>query len=133
MKSFFFTIFLLISFLANAMNLFEKNLNNSEEFFKDWEYISDNVMGGVSEGKAEILDQDNNYFLRLTGNVSTKNNGGFIQVRSSKDILKDNFTGIKLKVKGKPSEYYVHIRTNFLLLPWQYYSENFLLMMNGNM
>ena len=68
MKSFFFTIFLLISFLANAMNLFEKNLNNSEEFFKDWEYISDNVMGGVSEGKAEILDQDNNYFLRLAGN-----------------------------------------------------------------
>jgi len=125
MKSFFFTIFLLISFLANAMNLFEKNLNNSEEFFKDWEYISDNVMGGVSEGKVEILDQDNNYFLRLTGNVSTKNNGGFIQVRSSKDIHKDNFTGIKLKVKGKPSEYYVHIRTNFLLLPWQYYSGEF--------
>ena len=133
MKSFFFTIFLLISFLANAMNLFEKNLNNSEEFFKDWEYISDNVMGGVSEGKAEILDQDNNYFLRLAGNVSTKNNGGFIQVRSSKDIHKDNFTGIKLKVKGKPSEYYVHIRTNFLLLPWQFTQENFLLMMNGNM
>ena len=109
MKFFFFTIFLLISFLANAMNLFEKNLNNSEEFFKDWEYVSDNVMGGVSEGKAEILDQDNNYFLRLAGNVSTKNNGGFIQVRSNKDILKDNFTGIKLKVKGKPSEYYVHV------------------------
>ena len=57
-------------------------------------------MGGISEGKAEILDQDNNYFLRLAGNVSTKNNGGFIQVRSNKDILKDNFTGIKLKVKG---------------------------------
>ena len=133
MKSFFFTIFLLISFLANAMNLFEKNLNNSEEFFKDWEYISDNVMGGVSEGKAEILDQDNNYFLRLTGNVSTKNNGGFIQVRSSKDILKDNFTGIKLKVKGKPSEYYVHIRTNFLYYHGNITQENFLLMMNGNM
>ena len=36
------------------MNLFEKNLNNSEEFFKDWEYISDNVMGGVSEEKQKF-------------------------------------------------------------------------------
>ena len=30
-------------------------------------------------------------FLRLEGNVSTKNNGGFIQVRSSKEIVSDNF------------------------------------------
>ena len=58
----------------------KKNLIIQKSFFKDWEYISDNVMGGVSEGKAEILDQDNNYFLRLSGNVSTKNNGGLIQI-----------------------------------------------------
>ena len=125
MNFFFFTIFLLISFATNSMNLFNKSLSNSEEFFKEWEYISDNVMGGVSSGKATILKDTDNFFLRLEGNVSTKNNGGFIQVRSSKEIVSDNFKGIKLKVSGKPSEYYIHIRTNFLLMPWQYYAGKF--------
>ena len=79
----------------------------------------------VSSGKATILKDTDNFFLRLEGNVSTKNNGGFIQVRSSKEIVSDNFKGIKLKVSGKPSEYYIHIRTNFLLMPWQYYAGKF--------
>ena len=96
MNFFFFTIFLLISFSTNSMNLFNKSLSNSEEFFTEWEYISDNVMGGVSSGKATILKDTDNFFLRLEGNVSTKNNGGFIQVRSSKEIVSDNFKGIKL-------------------------------------
>jgi len=42
-----------------------------------WRYIADGVMGGVSQGRAEIT-QDG---LRLSGVVSTDNNGGFIQVR----------------------------------------------------
>ena len=126
MNFFFFTIFLLFNFSANGMNLFDKNLSNSETFFTEWEYISDQVMGGVSEGEVEILKEDDTYFLRLSGNVSTKNNGGFIQVRSNKEIESDDFKGIRLKVKGNPSEYHIHIRTSFLLLPWQYYSTEFL-------
>ena len=82
-------------------------------------------MGGVSTGKAEILESNNSFFLRLRGNVSTENNGGFIQVRTFKEIVSDNFEGIKLKVRGNPSIYYIHIRTSFLLLPWQYYSGKF--------
>ena len=68
----------------------------------------------------------------MEGNVSTKNNGGFIQVRSSKEIVSDNFKGIKLKVSGKPSEYYIHIRTNFLLCHGNTMLENFLLIKSGN-
>ena len=63
--------------------------------------------------------------MRLSGNVSTKNNGGFIQVRSTKEISSDNFSGIKLKVRGNPSSYYIHVRTKSLILPWQYYSGEF--------
>ena len=126
MNFFFFTIFLLINFSINAMNLFEKKFNNSSEFFKNWQYISDQVMGGESVGKAEIFNDKNNPFLRLSGNVSTKNNGGFIQIRSNKEITFNEFKGIKLKVRGNPSVYYIHIRTKFLLLPWQYYSGEFL-------
>ncbi len=64
MKFFFFTIFLLISFSINSMNLFEKKIDNAAEFFKEWEYISDNVMGGVSTGKAEILESNNSFFFK---------------------------------------------------------------------
>ena len=103
-----------------------KILVTLKPFFTEWEYISDQVMGGVSEGEVEILKEDDTYFLRLSGNVSTKNNGGFIQVRSNKEIESDDFKGIRLKVKGNPSEYHIHIRTSFLLLPWQYYSTEFL-------
>lgn len=124
MNFFFFSIFLLINFSTNAMNLFDEKLDKPEEFFKDWEYISDQVMGGVSTGKAEVISSSKS-FLRLSGKVSTKNNGGFIQVRSNKKVLIENLEGIQLKVKGIPSLYYVHIRTNSLLFPWQYYSGKF--------
>ena len=113
MNFFFFSIFLLIGSLTNSMNLFDQDIKNSSVFFQKWEYISDKVMGGISDGKAEIINGED-LFLRLSGNVSTKNNGGFIQVRSSKEILSKNFSGIKLKVRGNPSSYYVHVRTNSL-------------------
>ena len=120
MKIFFFSIYLLISSLVNSMNLFDQDIRNPKLFFQKWEYVSDQVMGGVSDGKAEIIDSED-LFLRLSGNVSTENNGGFIQVRSSKEILSDDFLGIKLKVRGNPSSYYIHLRTNSLIFPWQYY------------
>ena len=124
MKIFFFSIYLLISSLVNSMNLFDQDIRNPKLFLQKWEYVSDQVMGGVSDGKAEIIDNED-LFLRLSGNVSTKNNGGFIQVRSSKEILSDDFLGIKLKVRGNPSSYYIHLRTNSLIFPWQYYSGEF--------
>lgn len=126
MNFFFFSIILSLCVQINAMNLLNDQLKDSEKFFKNWEYISDQVMGGVSTGKAEIKKEGDNFFLRLSGNVSTKNNGGFIQVRSDVDDLADNFKGLRLKVKGKASSYFIHIRTNFLFLPWQFYSGEFL-------
>ena len=97
----------------------------SENSSKKWEFVSDKVMGGISEGKLEILKDKKNNFLRLSGFVSTENNGGFIQIKSNFDIDEDNFNGIRIKARGLPSEYFVHIRTSFLLLPWQYYSGKF--------
>lgn len=124
MSFFFFSIFLFISTLTSSMNLFDPDIRNSKIFFQKWEYISDKVMGGISDGKAEIIN-GKDLFLRLSGNVSTKNNGGFIQVRSTKEIPSDNFSGIKLKVRGNPNSYYIHVRTNSLIFPWQYYSGEF--------
>ena len=47
---------------------------------KNWKYISDQVMGGVSEGTVSLEQDGDMVFARLTGDVSTKNNGGFIKI-----------------------------------------------------
>ena len=88
----------------------------------NWAYLADTVMGGVSKGKAEFSAGA----LRLTGQVSTKNNGGFIQVRtriSQSDPV--GKTGIKIRVKGNGENYYLHIRNGSTRLPWHYYTASF--------
>ena len=91
-----------------------------------WQFFTDQVMGGKSNGKLEFFSEENDHFARMTGDVSIKNNGGFIQFRA--DILKkldDNFKGIKLIVRGNNLNYFIHIRTTGSVLPWQYYDKEF--------
>ena len=120
---FFLILFFILVNKINAMDLLQKI--ESENSSKKWEFVSDKVMGGISEGKFEILKDKKNNFLRLSGIVSTENNGGFIQIRTNFDVNEENFNGIRIKARGLPSEYFIHIRTSFLLLPWQYYSGKF--------
>ena len=88
----------------------------------NWAYLADTVMGGVSRGRAEF----SNGALRLTGQVSTKNNGGFIQVRTRIDPTETlEKVGVKIKVKGNGEVYYIHIRNASARLPWHYYKANF--------
>ena len=98
---------------------------NKNIFNYDWEYISDRVMGGVSDGSFRFVKTENEQFYRLKGNVSTKNKGGFIQFRSSVDINSKNFKGLKFKARGTGDLYFLHIRTPFTFLPWQYYYHSF--------
>ena len=58
-------------------------MSNAENLVKtqSWAYIADKVMGGVSEGSAGYVEEEAS--IRLIGTVSTKNKGGFIQVRTS--------------------------------------------------
>ena len=91
-----------------------------------WTYVSDQVMGGVSEGRVEYVDQGDDSFARLTGLVSTENNGGFIQVRRT--VAKrsvDSALGVYVKARGNSQEYYIHLRTSGTVLPWQYYQAGF--------
>ena len=76
---FFLILFFILVNKINAMDLLQ-NIE-SENSLKKWEFVSDKVMGGISEGKFEILKDKKNNFLRLSGIVSTENNGGFIQIR----------------------------------------------------
>ena len=119
------TIFLLLLLLLLNRNGFSKeNMFDTfnEDSKKKWEFISDQVMGGVSFGKMEILEEKQSNFIRITGFVSLDNNGGFIQARRKLDKIDHKIlNGIKLKLRGNNSEYYIHLRTKFTLLPWQYY------------
>ena len=93
---------------------------------ESWEFISDQVMGGVSTGKMLFKNQDEDGYLHLTGNVSTKNQGGFIQARTSlKNLSIDDIEGIKIRAKGNVTKYYLHLRTTGTILPWHYYQAEF--------
>ncbi|MCF6444016.1 CIA30 family protein [Nereida sp. MMG025] len=87
-----------------------------------WSYVSDQVMGGVSEGQA-ALNADG--FIHLTGEVSTDNNGGFIQVRRDLDPLPQGSTAIVLRVKGDGQTYYMNLRTTQTRRPWHSYRTSF--------
>ena len=119
----------IISFIIcvkiNAMNLLDYRSDEKKIILNDWKFFSDQVMGGVSEGSTALIKYKEQFFLRLQGTVSTKNNGGFIQVRRDYDIKNDNYKGIRFKARGKKSEYYVHVRTKSLFLPWQFYAGKF--------
>ena len=109
----------------------EIRINFTKENSKYWQYISDQTMGGVSNGQATLEKEDGLYFARLIGQVSTKNNGGFIQLRSTlpfvkydKDLKKLN--GVKLKVRGNGEIYNIFIRTSETRSYRDYYSANFI-------
>ena len=111
----FFATILMFN-MSNAVNA--KNL----VYENNWAYLADTVMGGVSQGGAVFSAGA----LRLTGQVSTKNNGGFIQIRTRVDPTQAvGKSGIKIKVKGNGDIYYLHIRNASARLPWQYYTASF--------
>ena len=118
-KIFFYQLFYAALLTVSMSNqAIAKNL----VYENNWAYLADTVMGGVSRGGAEFAAGA----LRLTGQVSTKNNGGFIQVRTRVDPIepKDK-KGIKIKVKGNGDIYYLHIRNASARLPWHYYTASF--------
>ena len=105
-----------------AQDMFKDNFSNNEH----WRYIADDVMGGVSSGNVEYNIVEEDVIAVLKGNVSTENNGGFIQIRRDlKDINLENANSVKLVAKGNSQKYYIFLRTTGTKLPWQYYKAEF--------
>ena len=46
-----------------------------------WRFFADTVMGGVASGAMRFVTEDGRTHARMTGHVSTDNNGGFIQIQ----------------------------------------------------
>ncbi|EAP84037.1 hypothetical protein EE36_13263 [Sulfitobacter sp. EE-36] len=96
----------------------------------NWEFVSDTVMGGVSEGSVadEIVSGRNASVLR--GTVSLENNGGFIQMafdlhESGADVDVSAWDGIEIDVYGDGDTYDVRLRTAQLSRPWQSFRADF--------
>ncbi|MEK9571906.1 MAG: CIA30 family protein [Paracoccaceae bacterium] len=112
----------LITYFALIMGMVSAASAKNLVYENNWAYLADTVMGGVSQGSAEFAAGA----LRLTGKVSTKNNGGFIQVRTRIDPTETiGKSGIKIKVKGNGDVYYLHVRNASARLPWHYYTASF--------
>ncbi|MDG1165713.1 MAG: CIA30 family protein [Porticoccaceae bacterium] len=109
---------------VGAENLLSDTFNAQSQL--GWAYFSDQVMGGISEGSVEYMEQDGENYAHMTGRVSTENNGGFIQIRRT--VPKGSVgsaAGVYLKVRGNSQGYYIHLRTSGTVLPWQYYQAGF--------
>lgn len=118
----FICLLLIITPEALGNTIFKDNFKNPEK----WLFITDQVMGGVSSGKVEFININNNLYARMIGNVSTKNNGGFIQVRRKLEKLNlDGSKFIEIIAKGNNQNYFIHLRTLGTFLPWQYYQISF--------
>ncbi len=111
-------LFLLIIFNSSVV-LSESQISIpfTEDNARYWQYISDQTMGGISNGQAILDKEDEMIFARLTGNVSTANNGGFIQIRTNfsfVDLISNNndLKGVRLNAKGNGETYHIFIRTS---------------------
>lgn len=96
---------------------------------KRWRLITDGVMGGASSGTLANDSLDGRPCVRLRGDISLKNNGGFIQLALDIDTLQaanaSAYRGLMLETYGNNETYGLHLRTKDVWLPWQSYRASF--------
>jgi hypothetical protein len=96
----------------------------------EWHLFTDQVMGGVSTGTMVREVIAGRPAIRMRGDVSLENNGGFVQI--ARDLSPDGgvvdaslWSGIELDVFGNGETYGVHLRTQATTRPWQSYRQIF--------
>lgn len=97
----------------------------------NWQLFTDSVMGGVSKATMARETVDRREAIRLLGDVSVKNNGGFVQIcldfrPDGLQIDASSWRGVEVDVFGNGEEYGVSLRTTDLTRPWQSYRQSFL-------
>jgi hypothetical protein len=102
----------------------------SSDSGRHWQFVSDGVMGGLSTGKLTFKKEGIVNFGRLTGDVTTRNNGGFIQFRANVSFNKaadqgQMIKGVRLTGRGNGAKYFIHFRTSDNRRPSDYYSAEF--------
>lgn len=95
-----------------------------------WRLFTDQVMGGVSEGSMARETVGGRAAIRMRGNVSLDNNGGFVQIaldlapqQGTSDL--SGWSGIEIDVYGNGEPYEARLRTDALTQSWQSYRQGF--------
>lgn len=95
----------------------------------EWRLVTDQVMGGISEGSLFLDSYLGRDCMKMIGQVSTRNNGGFVQISleltTDKPFNASEYEGILLDISGNNEQYNLHIRTSGLWFPWQSYRASF--------
>ena len=110
-----------ILILFTPLLVMTKVLDNLADKRIEWVPFSDQVMGGISEVNFMEREENGLSHYHMEGNVSTENNGGFIQFRANVKIEDLPYKGLEIKTRGNGEEYFIHIRTPKTRLPWNYY------------
>lgn len=126
---------LVLAIVASSLFLFSIAVSVSQPMLIDdfrsnpeqrWQFLADTVMGGVSSGQVEFTTTAGVSSAHMTGEVSTANRGGFIQIRRAIDTVPSpDIKGVRFVVRGNNQRYFVHLRTTGTVLPWQYYQASY--------
>lgn len=81
-----------------------------------WNGFTDRVMGGRSDAEVGLDVVDGKSCARMTGTVTRRNNGGFIQLamyfgRGKGSLDASSYKGLSLLVYGNDEDYNLHIQT----------------------
>ena len=95
-----------------------------------WRFASDTVMGGVSAGVLAHRPVQGLRSLRMTGDVSLQNDGGFISMGlelapNGQTFDASEFAGIGFDALGNGERYGFHLRTVDATRPWQSWRAEF--------
>jgi hypothetical protein len=95
-----------------------------------WTVVTDAVMGGLSRGRVVGSVIAGRRAVRLTGQVSLANDGGFVQAAldlapGGAAVDARGWHGIAFAAIGAGAAYNVHLRTTDLGRPWQSYRAGF--------
>ena len=124
---------LINSAIANDMNILviddRSNNDVTSNLGTKWQLVTDGVMGGLSQGQLTLDEYKGKKCLRMRGDVTTENNGGFLQIAlslSEQDVFDASaYSGVEIEVAGNNELYNIHFRTGELWFPWQSYRYSF--------
>lgn len=112
-------------FSADSLLVDDFTLPGESSIGTRWQAFTDGVMGGRSRMDAGFVQEGDETVLRMTGSVSLENNGGFIQVRlplTERGFFDASaYSAIAVETRGRPGEYYIHLRSQQTRLPWQHF------------
>jgi len=79
-----------------------------------WIATNDGVMGGLSQGGAQLEDLG----MRFSGVLSLENNGGFSSVYASGSYDLSDYDGIRMSVMGDGRTYQLRFNTDVMYRKW---------------